>query len=56
MGRSLNAQIIRILETEVAEIDRRKRMRDSREELERFVASLPLVDESAHLIRERRER
>lgn len=55
-GRSLNAQIIRILEAESDEIERRKRMRESSEELERFVASLPPLDDSAPLIREDRER
>ena len=55
-GRSLNAQIIRVLETEAADVERRKRMRDSRKVLERFVASLPPLGDSAPLIREDRER
>ncbi len=55
-GRSLNAQIIRVLETEAAEVERRRRMRESRAELEHFVASLPPLDDSAPLIREDRKR
>lgn len=55
-GRSLNAEVIRVLAAEVAEAERRQQMRDSRKEVERFVASLPRMSSSAPLIREDRER
>jgi hypothetical protein len=55
-GRSLNSQIIRVL-TEEAEVERRrKRARDSRAELEAFVATLPALDDSTLLIRADRRR
>ena len=54
--RSLNAEIIRALETEAAEADRLRRLRDLGKELERFRASLPPLDDSAPLIRQDRER
>ena len=52
--RSLNSEIIRALETEAAEVERRQ-MRNLRKELDRFTASLPPLDESAPLIRADRE-
>jgi hypothetical protein len=55
-GRSLNAQIIHLLATEAAEARRRRRMRDSRKDLERFVARLPRMSSSVPLIRADRER
>ena len=54
--RSLNAEIIRALETEAAEADRLRQLRDLGKELERFRASLPPLDDSAPLIRQDRER
>lgn len=54
--RSLNSEIIRVLETEVAEAERRRRLSGLRKELDRFAASLPPVDDSAPLIRAERER
>jgi hypothetical protein len=55
-GRSLNAQIIRALEAEAAEFERRKRVAGWRKELDRFAATLPPMDDSAPLIRQERER
>jgi hypothetical protein len=55
-GRSLNAQIIQLLEAEVAQVERRKRAAKWREELDRFAASLPPMDDSTPLIREERQR
>ena len=55
-GRSLNAQIIKTLETEVAAVARRKRLRGLRLELDRFAASIPPLDDSTPLIREDRRR
>lgn len=55
-GRSLNAQIIQTLQTEAAEVERRKRLSDVRKELERFVAALPPLNDSASLIRQDRRR
>jgi hypothetical protein len=54
--RSLNAEIIRTLETEAAEAERRRQLKDLRKELERFAASLPPLDDSAPLIRIHRDR
>jgi len=54
--RSLNAEIIRALETEAAEAERTRRLTGLRKKLERFRASLPLLDNSAPLIRRDRER
>ncbi len=54
--RSLNAQIIAALETEAAELERRRQLSAVRKDLERFAASLPLLDDSAPLIREDRQR
>ncbi|MGI8990647.1 MAG: FitA-like ribbon-helix-helix domain-containing protein [Bryobacteraceae bacterium] len=55
-GRSLNAQVLEILSGEALEVERRRKMRESRASLERFVASLPVLDDSSELIREDRER
>jgi hypothetical protein len=55
-GRSLNAQIIRVLEAEAAEVERRRRLGIVRKELERFAASLLALDASAPLIRRDRQR
>jgi hypothetical protein len=49
-GRSLNAQIVQILAKEAAEAGLRRRMRESRKKLERFVASLPKMSGSERLI------
>ena len=54
--RILNAEIIRALETEAAEAERLRRLRDLGAELERFRESLPPLDDSAPLIRQDRER
>lgn len=54
--RSRNAQIVHLLATEAAEASRRRRMLDSRKELERFVARLPRMSSSARSIRADRER
>jgi hypothetical protein len=54
--RSLNAEIIKALETESAEAQRRRRLMNLRKELDRFAASLPPLDDSAPLIRRDRER
>jgi hypothetical protein len=55
-GRSLNAQIIRTLEAEAAEVERRRRLGELRNELERFAASLPAMNDSTLLIRQDRQR
>jgi len=55
-GRSLNAQIIRALQAEAVEAERLERMRNSLDALKRFSASLPLLDDSAPLIRKDRMR
>ncbi len=54
--RSLNAEIIRALEIEAAEAQRRRQLSNLRKELERFAATLPPLDDSAPLIRQDRER
>ena len=54
--RSLNAQIIRALEIEAAEVERRKRTANWRKELDRFAASLPPMEDSTPLIRQERQR
>lgn len=54
--RSLNAQIIRALEMEAAQAERRRQLTDVRKELEKFAASLPPLDDSAPLIRQDRQR
>ena len=55
-GRSLNAQIIRTLEAEAVQVARRRRLGELRNELERFAASLPPLNDSAQLIRQDRQR
>ena len=55
-GRSLNAQIIQLLEAEAADVERRKKSRKWREELERFRNSLPPMEDSTRLIRQERDR
>ncbi len=55
-GRSLNAQVIQMLQSKLDEHARFEKMRDSTEELERLVASMPPLDDSTPLIREDRER
>ena len=56
-GRSLNAQLIQALAMEAAELERRRQMKSTRKELERFVASLPkMKTESWRLLRRERER
>ena len=63
-GRSLNAQVIHILQSDLSEREKFETMRQSNERLERFVASLPPMDDSAPspmddstpLIREDRDR
>jgi plasmid stability protein len=55
-GRSLNAKIIQVLAAEAAELDRRRKMRESRADLEKFVAGLPKVPSSVPLIRADRKR
>jgi hypothetical protein len=53
-GRSLNAQIIHTLEMEAAQLERQRRLPGLIKELDRFVKSLPPMDDSAPLIREDR--
>jgi plasmid stability protein len=55
-GRSLNAQVIHMLQSDLEDRARLEKMRVSSDDLERFVASLPPMDDSAPLIREDRER
>ena len=55
-GRSLNAELIQALTRSANEIERRRKMRESRPALERFVASLPKLPSSVPLIREDRRR
>ena len=54
--RSLNAEMIRVLESEAALAERRRQLSGLQEELERFTASLPPVADSARLIRQERDR
>jgi len=55
-GRSLNAHVIQVLQADLDQHARFQRMRDSREELERLVASMPPMEDSTALIREDRAR
>jgi plasmid stability protein len=55
-GRSLNAQVIKILQEHAAGQERFERMRKSQVELEQFVASLPPMTASTPLIRQDRRR
>jgi plasmid stability protein len=50
-GRSLNSQAIQALSLSAQEAERRKEMRATRADLERFVASLPPMPDSVPLIR-----
>jgi hypothetical protein len=54
--RSLNSEIIRALETEAAEAERRRQLSSVRKEMDRFAASLPPFDDSVPLIRADRGR
>lgn len=54
--RSLNAEIIQVLETEAAEAERLRQLSNLRKELDRFAASLPPLDDSVPLIRADRGR
>src|ERR1700733_6334201 len=49
-GRSLNAQIIQLLETEAAQLDRRKKRAEWLADLEKFRNSLPRMDDGTPLI------
>ena len=55
-GRSLNSQIIRTLQAEAVELERRRQLADVRKELDQFVSSLAPLSDSAPLIRQDRER
>jgi plasmid stability protein len=55
-GRSLNAEVIHILQSDVSERERFEKMRQSNKDLERLVASLPPMSDSTPLIREDRDR
>jgi hypothetical protein len=55
-GRSMNAQIIQLLEAEADQLERRKRLPELIKKLDRFAASLPPMDDSAPLIRQERQR
>lgn len=55
-GRSLNAQIIQLLETEAANVERRKKNRQWLEDLKKFRSSLPPQPDSTPLIRWERDR
>ena len=55
-GRSLHAQIIQLLETEAAQLDRRKKRAEWLADLEKFRNSLPRMDDSTPLIRQERQR
>jgi hypothetical protein len=54
--RSLNAEIIQVLETEAEEAKRRRQLSTLRKALERFSGTLPPLDDSTPLIRRDRER
>ena len=54
--RSLNSEIIQVLETEAAESERRRQLSSLRKQLDQFAASLPPLDDSVPLIRGDRER
>ncbi len=54
--RSLNSEIIQALEKQASEAERLRQLSNLRDELDRFAASLPPLDDSASLIREDRER
>ena len=53
-GRSLNAQVIHILQSDLSERERFDKMRRSNTDLERLRAALPPMGDSTPLIREDR--
>jgi hypothetical protein len=53
--RSLNSEIVQTLENEAAEAERRRKALEHRKKLERFVASLPPMSDSAPIIRRMRD-
>jgi plasmid stability protein len=55
-GRSLNAEVIVALTRTAEEVERRLQMRESWDDLNRFVASLPKLPSSVPLIRADRRR
>ena len=55
-GRSLNAQVIHILQSDLSEREKFEKMRQSNKELERLIASLAPMSDSTPLIREDRDR
>ena len=55
-GRSLNAQVIHILQSDMSERERFERMRQSSKELDELIASLAPMGDSTPLIREERDR
>ena len=55
-GRSLNTQIIQVLQYEAAEVQRRKSLGKVRKELDSFAAQLMPLDDSTPLIRQNRQR
>jgi plasmid stability protein len=55
-GRSLNSEAILALAAKSEELERRRAMRTTRKDLEKFVASLPRMSSSVPLIREDRDR
>ena len=54
--RSLNAEVIRVLEKEADEAERLRKLRTMSKSFEQFRKSLPPMDDSAPLIRRERER
>ena len=55
-GRCLSAHVIHILQSDLNELARFERMRESNPELERLVASMSPMEDSTPLIREDRDR
>jgi hypothetical protein len=55
-GYSLNRYIISLLELSLEERNRRKLMREGRQEFRQFLAKLPRLSDSTLLIREDRDR
>jgi len=54
-GRSLNGYVVSLLKATTEERNRRKLMREGRDEFRRFLASLPPMPDSTPLIREDRD-
>jgi len=54
-GRSLNGYIISVLTDTADERNRRKSMRENRDEFRHFLASLPRLEDSTPLIRQDRD-